>query len=88
MHYKTGRKRTASQNALTQMRSLPKIRTAYLDRLRERPLEAGATIQRLTGTKPVGRGNGANSCEFEPSLEFGRWAANCAVYCCRNGYER
>jgi hypothetical protein len=43
MHYKMRHKRDPLQNALTQMRWLPKIRTAYLDRLRERPLEAGAT---------------------------------------------
>jgi hypothetical protein len=43
MHYETMRKADA-QNALTQTQRLPKIRAAYLDRLRERPLEAGATI--------------------------------------------
>jgi hypothetical protein len=47
MHYEAGRNRSSAQKALTQTRQVPKIRAAYLDRLRERPLEAGATTEDL-----------------------------------------
>src|SRR5713101_4773281 len=58
---------------------MPRICTAYLDRLRERPLEAGATTAGSSGTLR----NGANSCGAGPMLESGRWAVDCAVSHCR-----
>ncbi len=73
-----------TQNALTQARRLPKIRAAYLDRLRERPLEAGATTAGSDGT---GR-NGANSCGVGPTLESDRWAVDCARSRAAMGCER
>src|SRR3981081_1444879 len=60
---------------------MPKIPAAYLDRLRERPLEAGATTAGSSGTYR----NGANSCGAGPMPESGRWAVDCAGFCRRNG---
>src|SRR5258706_2237107 len=64
---------------------MPRICAAHLDRLRERPLEAGATTTGVHGTF----WNGANSCGAGPMLESGRWAVDCAVSHGRAmGYER
>src|SRR5882672_7609266 len=84
MHYPERRKRTRAQNALTQTGAMPRIPAAYLDRLRERPLEAGATTQCSRGTN----WNGANSCGVGPRLESGRWAVDCACTAAAMGYER
>src|SRR3982074_3016951 len=84
MHYGMARKRGRAQNSLTQTWAMPKIPAVHLDRLRERPLEAGATTGGSTGTP-----NGANSCGAgQPMPESGRWAVDCTGFTAAMGYER
>ena len=52
------------------------ISRAYLDRLRERPLEAGAT----TEVPQDPRGTVPTPAERQPRPDFDRWAASCGAH--------